>query len=293
MVTLSRHFYCTMLAEFTKIAMFLHIKRIIEKFLSTHVGRFFRALPAPILRGPNAGRWWSIATGTRYFRGKFVPGKAAALPLLLQPGETVWDIGAHRGYTVLLESRLVGPQGRVFAFEPNPDSRDFLERHVRWNRSANVTVFPWAIGGGAGELSFGWEPAGSRSTLACHLGGQGLRVTVKGIDQLIAAGTVPAPTFIKIDIEGAELDALQGAANLLAHERRLAIALATHSRTLHDQCSTLLRTMGFAVFEADNVTIARQEGWPAIGDADVLAFRPERGVSAETLAAFRCIGRHG
>ena len=252
-----------------------------------------RTLPAPILRGPNAGRWWSIATGTRYFRGKFVPGKAAALPLLLQPGETVWDIGAHRGYTVLLESRLVGPHGRVCAFEPNPDSRDFLERHVRWNRAANVTVSPWAIGGGAGERPFGWEPDGSRSTLACHLGGQGLHVTVKGIDQLIAAGTLPAPTFMKIDIEGAELDALHGAAELLRREDRLAIALATHSAELHDTCKALLHAAGFETVEAANVGIARREGWAALGDTDMLACRPGRAVSAAAREAFAAIGRHG
>jgi len=255
--------------------------------------KLFRALHLPIQRGPNAGLRWSIATGARYFRGEFVPGKAAALLSLVQPGEIVWDIGSHRGYTVLLESRLVGAAGRVFAFEPNPDSRDFLERHVRWNRAANVTIFPWAMAREEGEFTFGWAPGKNHSTLACHLGGAGHRVPVKGIDQLIAAGTAASPTLLKMDIEGAELDALHGAASLLRRENRLALALSTHSAALHDQCCALLRAAGFELVEADNVGLARRDGWPAIGDADVLAFRPERGVSAATRAAFAGIGRHG
>lgn len=255
----------------------------------------FRKIPVKIMRGPNAGRWWSIATGTRYLRNKFVPGKAAALPLIVQPGETVWDIGSHRGYTVLLESRLVGAAGRVFAFEPNPDSRAFLEHHVRWNRAANVTIFPWAMGREEGELSFGWDVAqtGKHSTLACHLGGEGLRVLVKGVDQLIAAGTAPPPTFMKIDVEGAELDVLKGASGLLRREQQLAIALATHSGELHDQCCALLRGHGFEIVEASNVAVARTEGWPSIGDADLFAYRPARPATPAAREAFASIGRSG
>jgi len=255
--------------------------------------KLFRAIPLPIFRGPNAGLYWSVASGIRYFRGKFVPGKGSALPLLIESGEVVWDIGAHRGYTVLLESRFVGAQGRVFAFEPNPDSRNFIERHLRWNRVANVTLFPWAMGREEGELSFGWNPTERHSSLACRLGGEGQRVTVKGIDQLIAAGKAASPTLIKMDIEGAELDALHGAAELLRRERRLLLVLATHSVALHDQCSTLLRTAGFELVEAGNVAIARREGWSSIGDADILAFGPDRVVSAAAREAFSRIGRHG
>ena len=188
--------------------------------------KILRHVRLPIRRGPNAGRWWSVSTGSRYLRGDFVKGKASCLERLICPGETVWDIGAHRGFTVLVESRVVGPTGRVFAFEPNPDSRGLLELHLKWNAVTNAKVFPYAMGRQDGEMSFGWARDPSQttlpalekraSTLACHLGGEGHTVQVRHVDGLIAAGAAPAPTLMKIDVEGAELDVLDGAAALLS-----------------------------------------------------------------------------
>ncbi len=265
--------------------------------------KILRCLRLPIRHGANQGRWWSVATGARYLRGDFVRGKAAFLQRLIRPGETVWDVGAHRGFTVLVESRAVGPAGKVFAFEPNPDSREFIGLHLKWNRVTNATVFPWAMGRAEGEMSFGWDrdhaaatlPALQKrgSTLACHLGGEGLRVPVKNVDALIAAGTASAPSVMKIDVEGAELDVLEGAAGLLAREPQLAIVLATHTPALHEACCARLRHEGFEVVEAENCAVAKREGWAAIGDADVLAYRPARGLTEADRAAFAAINLHG
>ncbi len=254
--------------------------------------------------GPNKGRWWSATSGSRYLRGDFVRGKASCLERLVQPGEVVWDIGAHRGFTVLVESRVVGPHGRVFAFEPNPESRRLLERHLRWNHVSNATVFPWAMGKSDGTTPFGWErrnpdaatlPALEKrsSSLACHLGGEGHVVEVRHVDGLIARGVAPAPTMLKIDVEGADLDVLEGASGLLAREPRLAIVLATHNAALHDACCARLRRDGFEIIEAANVATGRRDGWAAIGDADLLAFKPARPVPELVKSAFAAISIHG
>ncbi len=236
-------------------------------------------------------------------RGDFVKGKASCLEQLLRPGETVWDVGAHRGFTVLVESRVVGPAGRVFAFEPNPDSRDLLKLHLKWNGVTNAQVFPFAMGAHDGEMSFGWArdpntttlPALEKraSTLACHLGGDGFTVPVRHVDGLIASGIAPSPTLLKIDVEGAELDVLEGASALLAREPQLALVLATHTPALHEACCIRLRRDGFEIIEAANVATAKRDGWAAVGDADVLAYRPVRGVSTEVRAAFAAIDLHG
>ena len=264
----------------------------------------FSRIPLRIRNGPNQGRLWSATSGSRYLRGDFVRGKASCLERLIQPGEVVWDIGAHRGFTVLVESRVVGPSGRVFAFEPNPESRRILERHLRWNHVANATVFPWAMGKANGTTTFGWErknpdaatlPALEKrsSSLACHLGGEGHVVEVRHVDGLIASGSVPAPTLMKIDVEGADLDVLDGASGLLSREPRLAIVLATHNASLHDACCSRLRRDGFEIVEAANVATGKREGWAVIGDADLLAFKPGRGVSSELRQAFGAINIHG
>ncbi|HEX2860506.1 MAG TPA: FkbM family methyltransferase [Lacunisphaera sp.] len=247
----------------------------------------------PIKRGPNQGRLWSISTAKNYFYDRFVPGKAACLPQLLREGETVWDIGAHCGYTALIESRVVGPQGRCVAFEPNPRNRRLLELHLKWNHVGNVTVLPYAVSGSDGELSFGWEDHQRASSISSHLGGAGWKVPVRQIDGLIASGEVPAPTALKIDVEGAELELLRGAARLLANQPELLIILSTHTAELHDGCCALLRAAGFTIVETSAVAVARTEGWASLGDVDLLAYRPERGVSPAAQAAFAAIGRAG
>lgn len=264
----------------------------------------FSHLRLPIRQGPNKGRWWSATSGTRYLRGDFVRGKASCLERLLRPGEIVWDIGSHRGFTVLVESRVIGPKGHVFAFEPNPDSRRLLELHLKWNRVANATVFPWAMGRQDGEMTFGWERKNPDATtlpelekrgssLACHLGGEGHTVEVHHVDGLIAAGIASSPTLLKIDVEGADLDVLEGASALLAREPQLAIVLATHNAELHDACCARLRRDGFEIVEAENVSVGKRDGWAAIGDADLLAFKPARAVPEDLKAAFAAINLHG
>jgi len=255
--------------------------------------KLFLHVRLPIRRGPNRGRFWSVSTAKNYFYGRFVPGKAACLPQLLQPGETVWDIGAHCGYTVLIASAAVGPAGRVVAFEPNPRNCHLLGLHLHWNRTANVTVLPYAVSGADGELSFGWEGDQRASSISSHLGGTGWKVPVRQVDGLIASGEVPAPTVLKIDVEGAELELLRGAARLLAHEPQLLLILSTHTADLHDACSALLRAAGFVIIETSAVALARAEGWAALGDVDLLAYRPTRPVSAAAQAAFAQIGRAG
>lgn len=270
----------------------------------TLLKRLFSHIRLRIRSGPNQGLWWSATSGSRYLRGDFVRGKATCLQRLVLPGEVVWDIGSHRGFTVLVESRVVGPSGRVFAFEPNPESRGLLERHVRWNHLRNVTVFPWAMGRSEGQMTFGWErrnpdaamlPALEKrsSSLACHLGGEGHTVRVRHVDGIIAEGTAPAPTLLKIDVEGAELDVLEGASTLLAREPGLAIVLATHSPAVHEACCERLRREGMEVVEAENVATGRREGWGAVGDTDVLAFKPGRNVPSGVKTAFAAIDLHG
>src|SRR5205814_10611463 len=58
------------------------------------------------------------------------------------PGETWLDVGAHYGYTALVLSRLVGPEGRVFAFEPVPETAGCLAATRARNRLAQLTVLP-------------------------------------------------------------------------------------------------------------------------------------------------------
>jgi len=64
----------------------------------------------------------------------------------LKPGQTVVDVGANIGCFTLLAARLVGPKGRVVAFEPDPNNLTRLQRNIALNQLKNVTVLPNAVG---------------------------------------------------------------------------------------------------------------------------------------------------
>lgn len=161
----------------------------------------------------------------------------------IRPGMTVFDVGANVGFFTLLASKLASDSGGVYAFEPLPRNLDFLERHINLNKLANVHVESLAIAAASGEAHFRVAPHASMGGLA---EGGDLRVVTASLDELIASGRAMRPDFIKMDIEGAESDALRGAAALLAGGP-LTIALSTHGWQQHETCWTTLTEAGFNV----------------------------------------------
>jgi FkbM family methyltransferase len=159
----------------------------------------------------------------------------------IRPGATVFDVGANAGFFTLLASKLAGDSGRVHAFEPLPRNLEFLERHIRLNEIANVQVEALAIAATSGEAHF-------RVAQHASMGGLSeegdLRVVTASLDDLIATGRATRPDFIKMDIEGAESDALRGAKELLAGGP-LTIALSTHGWQQHETCWAILGDAGF------------------------------------------------
>jgi len=159
----------------------------------------------------------------------------------IRPGATVFDAGANAGFFTLLASKLAGDSGRVYAFEPLPRNLDFLERHIRLNERANVHVEALAVAATSGEAHFRIAQHASMGGLS---EGGDLRVVTASLDDLIASGRVARPDFIKMDIEGAESDALRGAKELLAGGP-LTVALSTHGWQQHETCWATLADAGF------------------------------------------------
>ncbi|MDP9360123.1 MAG: FkbM family methyltransferase [Acidobacteriota bacterium] len=159
----------------------------------------------------------------------------------VRPGDVVFDIGANAGFFTLLASSLVGPAGHVYAFEPLPRNLYYLERHVRLNDVTNTTIQSLAIASTTGAARFRSGPNASMGKLSD--GGE-LHVLTASLDDLIANSIVRTPAFIKMDIEGAESDALSGASGLLAGTG-LTIVLSTHGHKQHEQCWSVLQNAQF------------------------------------------------
>jgi FkbM family methyltransferase len=157
----------------------------------------------------------------------------------IHTGEVVYDIGANVGLHTLLFSRLVGERGQVFAFEPSPDTAAILAEHVRINDKKNVTIIQRAIAGQAGEMRF----STGEDSRERHLDTGGYATVLSAtLDQMVL--DLPPPDCIKMDIEGAEVEALQGAAKCFQRYRPK-LFLATHDTEA--LCCTLLTSWGYKI----------------------------------------------
>lgn len=259
----------------------MHLPEIVKAFARP----MLRRVAVRIRSGPNAGFRWSLATSGRgYGRGTFEPARMALLEALIRPGDTVWDVGAHKGYVTLFASRRVGLRGKVYAFEPAPENLRFLHQHMTWNAIQNAVVVETALGARDGEARFG----GRGSSLTGSLGAGAGRVTVARGASLVARGECAAPTFVKMDVEGAEVGALDGVMDILPGHARLLVA--THSTELAETCCARLRARGFVVSESPGIARERAHGRDWVTDPDLLAIGPDAVFSGSEEAAIRRAG---
>jgi FkbM family methyltransferase len=156
----------------------------------------------------------------------------------IRSGSTVFDIGAHVGEWTLLFSELVGPSGRVVAFEPDPVAGGSLKRNLEMNGITNVSVEEKAISDRTGKALLATERFGSGlSTIvrphADDASRREIEVASTTLDEYCEAHRL-SPDWIKIDAEGAEPLIVQGMRRL-TQELHPSVILEFHSDTLTDQ----------------------------------------------------------
>lgn len=194
-----------------------------------------------VLRGPLRGTKWIVGSQRHAFwLGLYEPEMQQRFVKTIKPGGIFYDIGANVGFYSLLASALVGT-GKVFAFEPVPNNIAYLRRHLELNGCDNVEVLELAVCDREGEAAFELEASGSMGELGP--GGK-LHVQTTSLDALLQSHRIPAPDYIKMDIEGAEYRALLGAEKCFRQHRPV-LFLATHGRQIQDQCDVLLHSWGY------------------------------------------------
>jgi FkbM family methyltransferase len=186
-----------------------------------------------VQNGPAQGLWLHLnpRTGQTYFEGGGEPEVQEVLRKHLRAGMTFYDIGANIGFFSLLAARIVGKEGRVVAFEADPEVAVRLREHVARNAFSWITVEEKAVWSEPRIVFFArtdlaTSPDRGLGHIVSSGAGDAIQVSAVSLDDYVP--TQATPDFLKCDVEGAEVEVFRGAERLLK-EKRPGIICEMHS----------------------------------------------------------------
>jgi FkbM family methyltransferase len=200
---------------------------------------------------------WNI-----FFFSEYEKGTNNILSRYVKPGDTVIEAGANIGSETILLANLVGDSGKVYAFEPNKDVFNRLSYNARiLNKKQNITCMEAALGEKDGIIQFNVYPDdffNSGMSSKYHTATDVIDVKQLTLDSLVKNGEIAKVDFIKMDVQGAELDVLLGATETLS-KLRPHIFLEAHEN--QDRLFELLTAAGY------NINIIHEKGLTPISKA--------------------------
>jgi FkbM family methyltransferase len=206
-----------------------------------------------IIRGHLKGYKFLVTenSGWSPILGRYEPTCHDVFSHLVKPGQIVFDLGANNGIHSLLFSRLAGNAGKVFAFEPLPDNIEEIRKNCALNSISNVHIVDAAVGSHDGSVEFylgGLSKEGSIVTK----GESGKKIEVKLIClQTFINHEKVRPDFIKIDIEGAESEALDGMGGLI-NELKPVFFIELHSPEQDQKVSAIFQRKDYTLYKLKN-----------------------------------------
>src|SRR5271169_431984 len=204
--------------------------------------------PRTILRGLASGYRICIspAENLGYLMGTDEPHLQRAIRRYVAAGDTVYDIGANLGYVSLSLAKRVGSGGQVVAFEPVPRNIERFRQNIEINGITNVRLLEFAASDRAGEAVIRIADNLSTASLVWHRNNPSasqVSVRTVAIDELVAAGDLGYPKFVKIDVEGAEGEVLDGMCRTLA--AALPVLFVECSDAGREKAWRLLQELGY------------------------------------------------
>jgi FkbM family methyltransferase len=212
-----------------------------------------RGVTFPVRLPDDKGIW----TGT--YEQKF----AAELAKLVRPDDVCCDVGGWHGFFGAVMAACGA--SHVYIFEPMPDNCGRISKMIDLNPDLPIELVEAAAGAKDGEARFRVMPESSMGKLAestfqpGESGEREISVTIRSLDRFFLGGRAN-PSMMKIDVEGAEVQVLRGAQELIAASRpRLLIEV--HSRVLARECADLLAdsNYGIRVLETGEAPDGRSE----------------------------------
>ena len=167
----------------------------------------------------------------------------------IKSGDVVIDVGAFIGDNTLDFARLVGEDGKVYAFEPNLKNFELLKKNIEINNYKNVILINKAVSDKEGEVKMYSHPFKSTGDVIDNLG----TISIDAIDlDSVIKGRVD---FLKIDVEGTEQQAIKGAQRILKENPNLKMILEIHPSKLKNPIDYLTSFInsGYKIYNLDKV----------------------------------------
>ena len=218
------------------------------------VARFLSGTPFlhTINAGPASGLRFEVTLpgDKAIWAGTYEFEFATAISRGVKAGDVCFDIGGYRGF--MSGTMAIAGASKVVVFEPLPENQHALQRLGELNPDLNIELQRVALGDLDGTIGLKVMADASMGKLASsgfQPGASALReidVTIRRLDSMVRAKEVPPPNLIKIDVEGAELDVLRGASEVLQSAKPV-VYIETHSAALDQQCQEELGRLGYGV----------------------------------------------
>lgn len=233
------------------------------------------------------GRGLRFNTGNSiagYVLGIAEPDIQTAFAALIKQSMTVYDLGANVGFLSMIAARLVGVDGHVVSFDPLPANARQIAHNASLNSFTHVIVCEEAVGSDDGYASFTVSDFPTTGKLSSVRGlhdtarvGQ-ITIRMRRLDSLIAELGVPKPDLIKMDVEGAEVDVLAGATDVLTLVRPL-LLIELHGT--NEAVSRRLDSLNYSLYVLGSKASVIEAHW----NARIIAVPRERTDLADQIAA--------
>ena len=193
---------------------------------------------------------------------------------VLKEGMTCLDVGSNIGYYVCLENKIVGKNGRIIAIEPSPINFKYLQKNVNLQNSTNIEVFNFACGKEDGKIDFlvsnrsNWSRVASDDLIDAPPDAilETVSLPIKKLDSFIDEQNIPKIDFVRMDVEGYEVNILDGMTEIL-RKFKPQLQIEVHLFILGVESTRKLleffKTLGYAI----SYFIPREMDVPMLGNS--------------------------
>ncbi len=175
-------------------------------------------------------------------------------------GDTVVDIGAHIGHYTIISSMRVGSSGKVVAIEADRENFDMLNRNIKLNQLTNVVTLNYAVYSKETKIKLYLPEIESDFTIyntvmtdRAKEGEKYVEVKANTLDNILQSTGITQVNWIKIDVEGAEMEVLKGFTETLEKSKDIAILVEVHGIDLYKPLVEFMNRHNFKIeFEKSN-----------------------------------------